>query len=181
MSVATPDLSLESRLCLACGLCCEGTVFGFAVLEKDEVEQAAQIGLTGTVTTDNLPTFSLPCSYLDGACCTRYQDWRPSICSHYFCHVQKRTQRSELTEEEAFARITRARQLAADVAALLPEGMLMTHARDHFKRLAAKQPDLTPEEAQFVVRMFVLERFLDAEFRGPKRSHLPGGRISAAQ
>ncbi|MBB4612567.1 hypothetical protein [Novosphingobium taihuense] len=132
-------------------------------------------------TTDDLPAFSLACQYLDGAACTRYQDWRPSVCGDYFCHVQKRARKGLITEEEAFAMIGRAHNLINDVKSALPSDLLIAKARHEFKRLAAKQPDLTPEEASFVVKMFVLERFLDAEFRGPKRSHLPAASVASAE
>lgn len=169
------DLPLESRLCLSCGLCCDGTVYGFAIIREDEIEDADRIGMQVMRTVTNAPSFVMGCHYLDGACCTRYDQWRPSICGEYFCRVQIRARKAELTEDEAFGRIAEARRLADQVRELLPPHVPMSQARHYFKRLAAKQPNLTPEETRFVVRMFVLEKFLDSEFRDPRSGHLPQG------
>ena len=166
------DLSTASRLCLACGLCCDGTVFGFAHIEEEEVEDTAGIGLQTIRTTKDEPAFLLGCHYLDGAACTRYRDWRPSVCGDYFCEVQKRVGKQELAEDEAFSIIARARQMTEEIKALLPPGVPISQARRLFKDLAAKRPDIAPDEATFVVKMFVLERFLDSAFRGAKRAHL---------
>lgn len=181
MSKTDADLALESRLCLACGICCDGTLYPFALIGESEVEETAGIGLKTMRTTDGIPAFLLACRYLDGAACTRYQEWRPSVCGDFFCHVQKRARKEQITEDDAFTIIAQARKLIDDVKSLLPAGLPIAKARDEFKRLAAKQPDLTPEEARFVVKMFVLERFLDAEFRGPKRRHLPTDSTASAR
>ncbi len=170
----TDELSIASRLCLACGLCCDGTVFGFALIEESEVEDTAGIGLQTIRTTRNEPAFLLGCHHLDGTACTRYLSWRPSVCGDYFCQVQKRVRKHELAEEEAFSMIARARQMTDEIRALLPPGVPISQARRLFRDLAAKQPDLAPDEATFVVKMFVLERFLDSTFRGAKRAHLRG-------
>lgn len=170
----TDELSIASKLCLACGLCCDGTVFGFALIEESEVEDTAAIGLQTFRTTNDEPAFRLGCHYLDGTACTRYQSWRPSVCGDYYCQVQKRVRKHEVAEEKAFSMIARARQMTDEIKALLPPGVPISQARRLFKDLAAKQPDLAPDEATFLVKMFVLERFLDSEFRGAKRAHLRG-------
>lgn len=168
----TDELSTASKLCLACGLCCDGTIFGFALIEEAEVQDTARIGLQTIRTTNDEPAFLLGCHYLDGAACTRYRDWRPSVCGDYFCQVQKRVGKQELAEDEAFSIIARARQMTEEVKTLLPPGVPIAQARRLFKDLAAKRPNLAPDEATFVVKMFVLERFLDSAFRGAKRAHL---------
>lgn len=175
MASSDLQLSLESRLCLSCGLCCDGTLYEDAKIREDEVADVERIGLKTGRNAEGHATFLFACSYLDGACCSRYDQWRPSVCGKYFCRVQEKARRNELAEDQAFERIAKARRLAADVKAALPAGMPIVEARHLFARLAARQPDLSPEEAQFVVKMFVLERFLDAEFRKPNKGHLPTG------
>ena len=58
-------------------------------------------------------------------------------------------------------------------------GMPIVEARHHFTRIAARQPDLSPIEARFAVKMFVLERFLDLEFRKADKGHLPAASTSS--
>lgn len=165
--------SLESRLCLSCSLCCEGTLYGFAVINDTEVEETAAIGLKTFTTEAGKSAFSFPCHYLEGKACSRYDTWRPSICGDYFCRVQSRVKSATLTEQEAFAIVNQARALRDEVASLLPPGMHMVEAREHFRKLAADRANLGPQDAKFVVRMFVMERFLDNQFRGKGANHLP--------
>jgi hypothetical protein len=179
MSAPAPDLTLESRLCLACGLCCDGTLYEDAKIREDEVRDVESIGLTTSRNAQGHPTFVFACRYLDGACCARYEQWRPSVCSKFFCRVQQRARAGELTEEQAMEKIAAARQLVTEVKATLPAGMPIVEARHHFTRIAAKKPDLSPMEARFAVKMFVLERFLDLEFRKPDKGHLPAERRSS--
>ncbi|MBB4612566.1 hypothetical protein [Novosphingobium taihuense] len=180
MASSDLQLSLESRLCLSCGLCCDGTLYEDAKIRDDEVASVEGIGLKTGRNAEGHATFLFACHYLDGACCTRYDQWRPSVCGKYFCRLQEKVRRNELAEDQAFDKIATARRLAADVKKALPTGMPIFEARHHFARLAARQPDLTPEEARFVVKMFVLERFLDAEFRKPDKGHLPKGARASA-
>lgn len=179
MSAAAPDLTLESRLCLACGLCCDGTLYEDAKIREDEISDVESIGLTTSRNAQGHPTFVFACHYLDGACCTRYEQWRPSVCSKFFCRVQQRARAGELTEGQALEKIAAARQLVTEVKAALPDGMPIVEARHHFTRIAARQPDLSPIEARFAVKMFVLERFLDLEFRKADKGHLPAASTSS--
>lgn len=165
--------SLASRLCLACSLCCDGTLHGYAVINSEEVADTEAIGLATFTTTAGASAFAFPCQYLEGKACTRYEAWRPSICGDYFCRVQYRAASGELTEAQAIDLVNQARALRDEVDLLLPPGMPMVEARDHFQKLAADRSKLGPQEAKFVVRMFVMERLLDSEFRGKGAGHLP--------
>lgn len=184
MAQSDLELPFESRLCLSCGLscglCCDGTAYGFAVIREDEIQDAERIGMNLMRTMDKSPAFLMACHHLEGTACTRYGQWRPSICGEYFCRVQTRTRKGELSEEQAFARTSEARRLAGQVKALMPPNMPISEARHLFRRLAAKLPDLSPEETRFVLKMFVLERYLDAEFRDQRSGHLPGANQDAA-
>lgn len=173
MASGSEPSSLASRLCLSCSLCCDGTLYGHALIDDREVEQTAAIGLATFRTEAGKPAFAFPCHYLEGKACSRYDSWRPSICGDYFCRVQSRVASQELAEEQAFSLVQQARGLRDEVASLLPPGMQMAEAREHFRKLAADRANLGPREARFVVRMFVMERLLDTEFRGKGATHLP--------
>lgn len=157
--------SLASRLCLACGLCCDGTVYPHAIAREDEVARAVDLGFKAIKTEDGSPAYKLPCHYLEGRACTRYLEWRPSVCGDYFCRVQARAASSELTEDEALAVIERAQALRDAMVAHLPADVQRAEARQHLEALAGRNGKLDPTDAAFVMRMFVLERFLDSEFR----------------
>lgn len=159
------EIPLASRLCLACGLCCDGTVYPHAVAREDEVERAVDLGFTAIRTDDGSPAYSLPCHYLKDRACTRYLDWRPSVCGDYFCRVQARAASGEITEDEALERIAKAQTLRDAVFAELPADLDQSKARQHLADLASRGGKLEPAGATFTMRMFALERYLDSEFR----------------
>ena len=75
-----------SSLCLQCGMCCDGTLFGDARLLENEVELAASLGLEQERVDDGL-RFRLPCSlFLDG-CCSIYDQQKPAVCESYRCEL----------------------------------------------------------------------------------------------
>lgn len=162
---ADHDIPLASRLCLACGLCCDGTVYPHAVAREDEVARAVEIGFTAITTEDGSPAYALPCHYLEGRACTRYLEWRPSVCGDYFCHVQARAGSGEISESEALGLIARAQDLRDAMVSQLPSKVTRTEARRHLEAIAARGGKLDPQDAAFAMRMFALERFLDSEFR----------------
>lgn len=172
MAAGTEPLSLASKLCLACGLCCDSTVYPHAVAREDELAQAMALGFTTIRTENGYSAFELPCHYLEGRACTRYRDWRPSVCGDYFCRVQARAGSGEITEDEALALIAKAQDLRDAMAAQLPNDIPRSHARQYLETISAKRGQLDPAEATFAVRLFVLERFLDAEFRLGDRDRL---------
>ena len=71
-------------LCTSCGLCCDGSIHGHAVLREDEVEAAAAIGLP--LLTDGRRGFAMPCPKLIDRCCTIYAV-RPGACRGYKCQL----------------------------------------------------------------------------------------------
>ncbi|MFM6828923.1 MAG: hypothetical protein ACKOVA_01095 [Novosphingobium sp.] len=167
--------SLASRLCLACAMCCDGTIFDVAVMREGDAEAAKACGFQTTVADDGREAFKLPCHHLSGTACTRYDLWRPSTCGKFQCTTQKRALDDDIAEDEALAHITSALQARDAVLALLPSGETLSDARTRFQDLAASSSTLAPQDARLVVRMFAFERLLDQHFRKPGKGRLPGG------
>lgn len=93
-----------SDLCVACGLCCDGTLFPYAYVRDEEDRKIADdLGLTTAEIKDKL-FFNLPCPHFSG-CCTVYDKSRPHTCSAFFCPPIKKYQRNEQPFEEAEAQI----------------------------------------------------------------------------
>lgn len=172
MADSDPDLSLASELCLACGLCCDGTLYPRAIIERDEVAATAALGLTTYEDPCGEVGFRLPCHYLDRTCCTRYDQWRPSVCSGFFCEVQLNAKQGKLTREEALAIVRKARALRDSVAETQPPEQSMAQSVLRFSELEKNRPNLTANDAQFAVRMFILQRYLDEEFRPARKGKL---------
>jgi hypothetical protein len=73
-----------AALCLSCALCCDGTLFGGAPLEPDEVEPAVRAGLR-VFRSD----FEQPCAALRGCSCSIYEA-RPRACRKFECRLLAR-------------------------------------------------------------------------------------------
>lgn len=96
----TPETSVEQRICLACGFCCDGTLFDSAIVEPGErdrlpVKIAARTGISG-----QQEYFTLPCPYFQGKC-TIYEKHKAEICSGFRCRLLKDVAANELTSAEA--------------------------------------------------------------------------------
>lgn len=174
------EISLASRLCLACGMCCDGTVHDFAFLQEDDVAPASACGFQTYYRSDGTPAMALPCHYLEGNACQRYDEWRPSICGDYMCRLQKRTAAGECDESEALGIIANAKASRKQVEELLRPGESLAQARDRFDSLAAAKEALTPDDAKLVVRIFVLDRLLDQFFRKAGKGRLPDAQARRA-
>ena len=85
MSVAAEDLS---RICAACGLCCNGTLFGSVDLHDSEVALAERSHLPVVHPIEpGQAHFLQPCSlHVDGTGCSIY-DERPGACRRYVCKL----------------------------------------------------------------------------------------------
>lgn len=110
-------MSDGSRLCLACGLCCDGTVFEHVDLGRDEAAAAARhLPVVGSPR----PRFHQPCprwSRDDG--CTIYAE-RPMPCARYRCRTLERLDAGTIALEDALARVEQAHTLANRAWAQLP-------------------------------------------------------------
>lgn len=81
-----------TNICLACGLCCTGTLVGFVQLDADEVPRVREFM---DIEEDNgNGVFLQPCKkYCDG--CTVYEK-RPKQCASFKCGLLKSVEQKEL-------------------------------------------------------------------------------------
>jgi hypothetical protein len=112
-SVAVDD----SSLCRACALCCDWPIFHSVPLERAEVEWAVARRLP-LVRTDEDVAVEFPCSVLqargDERVCGDYEH-RPRACRGFECKVLARYKTGELSRDDAFALVHRARTLITSV------------------------------------------------------------------
>jgi hypothetical protein len=97
-----------SRLCQACGFCCDGTLFHGLILTEADVAGAARLRLP-IFHEEGLPTLRMPCSAHVGAC-TIYED-RPATCRTYQCELVNRLEEGDLDLPGALVRVERLRAL----------------------------------------------------------------------
>ena len=91
------------QLCLGCGLCCDGSLFSNAVLEKDETPLVGPTrqGANGTL------LFDLPCRCFNGKC--SIYTARPKTCIGFYCDTAKLVKSGLLGQARGQARVDKMR------------------------------------------------------------------------
>lgn len=123
--------SIAEKLCLTCGLCCNGVIFADVQLQNgDDFETLKSLGLpltklrAATLKTENAAPsamakkFSQPCAAFDGCRCRIYAD-RPKYCGAFECALLKSVKAGEEETAEAIRIIEKARRRAEKVRQLL--------------------------------------------------------------
>jgi Fe-S-cluster containining protein len=108
-------------LCRACGLCCDGSLFGRVELEPDEVEPARRLNV--------LTHFDQPCPALATSGCTIYRD-RPRSCRRFTCRLYERHRREGGPLDARLAVVRRARALLAGLDRAAPVPAELTRLLD---------------------------------------------------
>lgn len=163
--VAKPET--EPSICTQCGLCCDGSMFGFVAADEDEIEALAALGFQLEPLADST-IFRQPCRFLKDGLCSVYSG-RPSTCRRFRCKTLQALEGGDLTREEALARIAEVRRLLAEIVPLLREGETVTAARKRWMAVMAvdsgPRPPLSGADAQLVLKMTALNLILDRQFR----------------
>ena len=113
----TPHRADGSRLCLSCGLCCQGVLHDWAKIEEGEIGLAERLELR-TVRRPQGHVFALPCHLHREEGCTVY-DQRPSSCRGYRCKLLSSHLAGEITWEESLRRVDQVKQLVAAIRSRL--------------------------------------------------------------
>ncbi|MFO0747801.1 MAG: YkgJ family cysteine cluster protein [Myxococcota bacterium] len=129
--------SQAKDLCLACGLCCDGTIFDVARVDEAELPALTRLGIR-TATRAFGPVLVQPCVALDGTRCTVYGD-RPHTCRAFRCNLLIALEADEVELDECLAHVDQAKRLKHE------------HAIEPDDRKAAR---------------LRLEDYLDRHFRG---------------
>jgi hypothetical protein len=109
-----------STLCLACGHCCDGTLFRFVPLSPDEADDLFDRGLPVFQRRGQL-VMPLGCSKLEGRCCSLY-DARPQGCRRFVCVLGQRLEAGQISLPDALDVVTELDAALAHLDALVPPG-----------------------------------------------------------
>ena len=110
-----PELNdtAASRLCAACGMCCNGVLFhGMQVQPQDSLRSLASKGLKPKRRDGEL-YFPQPCPAHQDSCCQIYND-RPQRCRAFVCKQLAAVIDGKKTEDAALEKIREARVLTAE-------------------------------------------------------------------
>lgn len=171
--------TVASRLCAACGMCCDGTMFQIVRMQPGEVP--ASLGKLGLKIRcrDGEYYMEQPCSALKEKRCTIYGK-RPVRCRLFNCQQLDRVERGETSEHAAMAMIVETRALAERVRGLIEQCGLREDGQalmERFERVASTPVNATLEpevvgmrdELEAVMRKLKLQ--LNRHFRQPPNSH----------
>lgn len=159
MSETTADFS---DVCTACGLCCDGTMFGYAPLEPDELEQAAAAGFD-LKDFGGKPGFAQPCRQLCGTSCGIYLD-RPQVCRGFRCATLRQLDDGQIDPAEAARRVADVRAAVAQLRPELLPGETIVASKERLKDALENKATVSP---RFKLMLGVLELLLDRHFRKP--------------
>ena len=112
----------SNSLCLQCGLCCNGAIFGDVKLQPgDNPRRLKQLGLpllSGR--RSDTARFTQPCSAFQNGLCQIYSE-RPEHCRHFECLLLKRVKAGEVEAAAALRTVDDARERIARVCGFLNE------------------------------------------------------------
>jgi len=97
-----------SRLCVECGLCCDGSLFRFLPVEPADSARHQALSLP-VVTQSGRLAMALPCRRLEVRRCSVY-DVRPPGCRGFVCHLGSRLERQEVAFLPALALVREAQR-----------------------------------------------------------------------
>jgi hypothetical protein len=127
-----------SRLCVSCGLCCDGTLFSHVKISGSEREELARSGI-GVGEKKGRDVMWLPCGKLEGKCCTIYSQ-RPQGCRAFVCALGARVVAKELLVEDALVHVNELQARLSKLASVLPpgDGPVFRRAREHVDSTTAE-------------------------------------------
>lgn len=100
-------MSEPSNICLSCGICCNGTLLGFVLLESEERPRLRELMEIEEVGDKSF--FFQPCSRLGCDGCTIYPQ-RPQKCGEFQCGILKSVGEKELDFDSAISVINLVKQ-----------------------------------------------------------------------
>jgi hypothetical protein len=170
---------VASRLCAACGMCCDGTMFQVVRMQPgDYPAELTRLGMRIRRQEDGF-VMEQPCAGLCERRCTIYEA-RPARCRAFLCQQLRLVEGHAITEAEAQARIDLAGRLAAEVRALITQSGYREDGaplQEQYDRVtvvpvnAELEPEQVPVRQKLEATMRVLKTILRRDFLPPPGSH----------
>lgn len=112
------EISMTDRLCLKCGLCCNGVLFADVVLQSgDKSEPLQRVGVP-LLPKGNKLKFNQPCPCLEGLRCRIYGE-HPLRCRKFDCRLLMKAKAGQMTILTALRIIHEAQKQAKVIRKLL--------------------------------------------------------------
>ena len=168
-------------LCLSCGFCCDGTLFGQVPLKAADILLPLQAGGIQIQTKGTESFFKQPCTAYEQGCCQVYAD-RPASCRKYRYELLRKYGSEAISWAEAQQKISRAQMLRelvmTELARAVPEDHRMSvvavlNLAPAHKELAA-DPILLKTWGQVLLRLSALLDCLQTHFQPPRQDGAGG-------
>jgi len=151
---------------VSCGLCCDGTLFGFVPVTDHEAEQLKHRLPMLRDPESGESTFSQSCVALGPGGCGVYED-RPVVCSSYKCSLLRRVNAGELDRDDGLDVVDRIRVLVGRLDAVLPPGKSFWPRTQELRDTGEPNDDAGEEArrifAATLLDLNVLDRILETE------------------
>ncbi|MBN8420849.1 MAG: YkgJ family cysteine cluster protein [Verrucomicrobia bacterium] len=168
-----------TRLCAACGMCCDGTMFQIVRMQPGEVP--AKLGKMGLKIRcrDGEYYMEQPCSALVEKRCTVYEQ-RPVRCRLFNCQQLGRLESGETAEDDVMRMIVETRAMVERVKGLIEQcglredGQALVERHERVMSTPvneALEPELLSVREELDETMRRLRLRLNREFRLPPNSH----------
>ncbi len=174
---AEDSMEAASRLCAACGMCCDGTMFQVVRMQTGDVP--AELGRLGLKIRcrDGEYFMEQPCSGLREKRCTVYER-RPMRCRLFNCQQLGRLENGETTEAEAMTMIVETRTLVEQVRGLIEQCGLREDGQalaERYERVMSTPVNATLEPELIAVREDLEERMRELKLQLNREFRLPPG------
>lgn len=168
--------STASRLCQACGLCCNGVMFHTVRLRPADVpRELAALGVK-LKRKKGKDWILQPCPAYREACCAIYEQ-RPERCRRFECQQLQRVATGQSTEVMALQKIQEVKKLTSwlDTQSRrhdgsVRKGPLTTRCEAVLAEPfdATTTPELIEQRQQLASKLSQLDSILDTDFRIPR-------------
>lgn len=159
-AAADPPL-LEQDLCTSCAACCDGTMFTYVPVTREE--QAALSDLLTLETRADDAIFHQPCPHSVGQRCQIYA-LRPQTCRSFRCKTLYAMHKGEIDSAEAFRRVREMLASREQLKTMMEIGESIAEARDRRQKVAQASAR-TPEKMAFLLKLTAFDLLLDRYFR----------------
>ncbi len=165
-------------------MCCDGTLFTFANIDKDEKLDELFEAEIVEINHSRKIGFSLPCSYLNGCVCSIYNSEkpkRPLVCGKFKCKLLLKQEANQASFDEAILLIEKTKQMAKKNDSLLSETFPELSPLSTAKKIKALKTMLenAPDQFEFrkqfgslLISSFVFEKWLNQHFVFSKKRTL---------
>jgi uncharacterized protein len=167
-----------SKLCVPCGLCCDGSLFERARLQPGEEAFAASLGLTVLDAESERPAFRLGCHLFQGSC-SIYDQPRPHICGGFKCSLLIKYEGGQVGLTEGLEKVSRARAMQSELGPLLPNPIQGVPSLAEIKRQMQALTDASQRRAHlnFLILAAQYEMFLRTHFLHRLAKNLPADKL----